>query len=220
MCGRYSLIRIESLEERFSVRIPAAGLRPRFNIAPGTEVPVIVAGDSERRLEAMRWGLVPSWAADPSVGRPLVNARAETLAEKPSFRGPLERSRCLIPADGFFEWREGQPFYFRRTDAALFGFAGLFDEWQHPGGSPLRTCTIVTTEPNAVVRPVHGRMPAILRPEHEAAWLAPGSLNAGMLQEVLTPYPAAAMEGYPVQAAVNDPAREGEEAIRPVKRWW
>jgi putative SOS response-associated peptidase YedK len=220
MCGWYSLIRIENLKERFSVRIPAAGLRPRFNVAPGTEVPVIVAEDSERRLEAMRWGLVPSWAADPSVGRPLVNARAETLAEKPSFRGPLQRSRCLIPADGFFEWRERQPFYFRRTDGELFAFAGLFDEWQHPGGSPLRTCTIVTTEPNAVVRPVHGRMPAILRPDHEAVWLGPSSLDAGALREVLAPYLAEMIEGYPVSAAVNDPAREGEEAIRPVKRWW
>ncbi len=216
MCGRFTLHHnLEELEERFAVA-PAGEAggdsEPRYNIAPPQDV-LVVTQNGARRLEAYHWGLIPSWAKDVSVGNRMINARAETLAEKPSFRTALSRRRCLIPADGFYEWQvtgtgakpAKTPMHLRLTDGGLFAFAGLWDEWRGPDGVALRSCTIITTAPNAVAAPIHDRMPAILRPEDEALWLAPSLSEAGALLSLLGPYPASAMEAYAVSRQVNAP---------------
>jgi putative SOS response-associated peptidase YedK len=224
MCGRYSLVCIDDLGQRFRVHIPTFGLRSRFNIAPGTDVPVIVAGGTDRRCVSARWGLVPSWAKDPAIGRRLINARAETLTAKPAFGRLVARKRCLIPASGFYEWTPvGQgriPYYIRMQDDCLFAFAGLYDDWHDPAGQTVTTCVIITTEPNEVVRPIHTRMPAILREGDEEHWLAAHPLPAAEIARMLAPYPADGMEAYPVSTAVNSPASEGEGLIRRGGGWW
>jgi len=217
MCGRYSLICIDDLGRRFRVHLPTIGLRSRFNVAPGAEMPVIMAEAGENHLIMMRWGLVPSWAKDPVIGRRLINARAETLAEKPSFRSLIRKKRCLVPVDGFYEWRRSStgriPYYIRRKDASLFGFAGLYDEWRDPAGSVLRTYTIITTGPNPLISPIHDRMPAIVREDDEAKWLGADPLPEPVIREILAPYPADALEAYPVPPDVNSPASEGGHLI-------
>jgi putative SOS response-associated peptidase YedK len=173
MCGRYSLLCIDDLGRRFRVTNPAIGFRSHFNIAPSTEQPVVVHGDANA-LVLMRWGLIPSWAKDPAIGHRLINARAETLFEKPAFRSLVKNRRCLVPASGFFEWEHGgkrkTPYYITVRGQALFAFAGLHDTWKSPDGSILRTYTIITTRPNDMVARVHDRMPAILLPQHEDIW--------------------------------------------------
>ncbi|HLJ57886.1 MAG TPA: SOS response-associated peptidase [Chthonomonadaceae bacterium] len=232
MCGRYTLrsstqqivMRFavaEVIDATFGYDDPAA---PRYNIAP-TQPIVVITENSPRVLVRMRWGLVPSWAKDPSIGSRMINARAETLPEKPAFRTALMRRRCLIPADGFYEWRkEGksgkvrQPVRFRLKDDGLFAFAGLWDEWGAPDGSPLHSCTIITVEANAVVAAVHDRMPAILRREDEAEWLDSSNTAVGDLLPLLAPYPSEEMEAYEVSRRVNSAAAEGPECIKPVDR--
>jgi putative SOS response-associated peptidase YedK len=167
---------------------------------------------------------VPRWAKDPKGGARMINARAETLAERPAYRGLLRRRRCLIAADGFYEWAEGpggrkakQPMYVRLTTGEPFAFAGLWDEWRPPaGGEPLRTCTIVTTEANALVAAFHHRMPVLLAPEVEAVWLDPGLTDPDHLRSLLVPYPAAAMEAYPVGPAVNAVANDDAQLVLPL----
>ncbi len=159
---------------------------------------------------------MPSWAKEISIGSRLINARVETIAEKPSFRTALARRRCLIPADGFYEWKEADnpeeggrtPMHIRRRDGALFAFAGLWDEWQAPDGSPLRTCTIITGTPNPLMAPIHDRMPMILRREDENSWLEPGPHDTQSLLSLLAPYPAAEMEAYAVSRQVNSPGTD------------
>jgi putative SOS response-associated peptidase YedK len=172
MCGRYTMHHSsEQVTMRFCVNQTITSLPERYNIAPTQAVSVVVEGDGGRFLDAMQWGLVPSWAKDPGIGNKMINARAETIQEKPSFKVALARRRCLIPADGFYEWKtEGkarQPMHIRRKDGELFAFAGLWEEWRQPDGMPLRTCTIVTTTPNELMEAIHNRMPAILLPEEE-----------------------------------------------------
>jgi putative SOS response-associated peptidase YedK len=193
--------------------------QPRYNIAPSQSI-LVVTENSPRTLQAMQWGLIPSWAQDPGIGNRLINARAETLAEKPSFKTALVRRRCLIPADGFYEWQRiganKQPMRIHRKDDALFGFAGLWDEWRSPEGAPLRTCTLITVAPNALMTPIHNRMPAILRPEDEAAWLAPTTRSVPDLLSLLLPYPDAELEAYAVSKAVNTPTVDDPGCILPV----
>jgi putative SOS response-associated peptidase YedK len=192
-------------------------------VAP-TQAVVTVTDDGTRRLEEMRWGLVPRWAKDPKGGARMINARAETLAERPAFRGVLRRQRCLIPADGFYEWAEAasgrmakQPMYVRLRTGEPFAFAGLWDEWRPPaGGEPLRTCTIVTTEANALLATFHHRMPVILAPEVEAVWLDPALTDPEPLRSLLVPYPAEAMEAYPVSPAVNAVANDDAQLVLPL----
>ncbi|MGC8783782.1 MAG: SOS response-associated peptidase [Armatimonadota bacterium] len=220
MCGRFTLTQpTQAVAERFGVQCILFEFTPRYNIAPSQPVAVIMQ-DGGRRLEACRWGLVPFWAKDPEIGNRLINARAETLAEKPAFKYSLTRRRCLIPADGFYEWRkEGGrrvPVYIRKRDGGLFAFAGLWDEWQSPDGSPLRTCTIITTEPNALVASIHNRMPAILMPEHEALWLDTSLKEPAQLLAMLQAYPEAEMEAYPVSPRVNNPNNDDPLCIQPV----
>ena len=208
MCGRFTMHHTrEQVALRFDVQTVEAAPQERFNIAPTQPVAVVMEQDDERVLDALQWGLIPAWAKEPGIGNKLINARAETLAEKPSFRQALKKRRCLIPSDGFYEWKkEGtarQPMHIRRIDSDLFAFAGLWEEWKAEDGRPLRTCTIITVAPNEVLLPIHDRMPAILRPEDEAAWL--NETDTGLLLSLLRPYPAEQMEVFAVSKKVNAP---------------
>jgi putative SOS response-associated peptidase YedK len=219
MCGRYSLIFIDDLGNRFRIFNPMIGSRSRFNVAPGNEMPVIVH-NKKNELVMMKWGLVPNWVTDiQSTQRP-INARAESLSENPSFTGLLTNHRCLVPASGFFEWKkEGNrkiPFYFHLPGAPLFAIAGLFDQWADPTGNLLTTYTIITTAPNKFVAKIHNRMPAVLLPGNEDRWLSKVPPDTSDLKDLLAPFPAEKMEMYPVSSLVNSPDADDERVIRPV----
>lgn len=220
MCGRYSLLCIDDLGNRFRVHNPMIGLRSRFNISPGTRQPVIVQGTGGRELVQMQWGLISSARSDRIAARPIINARAETLLEKPRFRHLLDTNRCLIPASGFFEWKQALtekiPHYFHLPERPLFTFAGLFDTRRDPSGTILAAYTIVTTEPNPLVAQVHPRMPAILSRGNEERWLADAPVTAGSLKELLSPSPVGEMEMYPVPDLVNTPFVDDERVVRPL----
>jgi putative SOS response-associated peptidase YedK len=222
MCGRYTLSSPSDLvADLFELPSPPQ-LAARFNIAPTQEAPIVRVDDEDgqRRLEPLRWGLVPFWSKDVSIGQRLINARAETVAEKPSFRNSLKRRRCLVVADGFYEWQpvggRKQPFYFRRADAAPFAMAGLWDRWDKGEDAALETFTILTTEPNQLVAEVHRRMPVILHPADFARWLDPALDMADDLAELTAPFPADEMEGYPVSTFVNNPANDTPRCIEPL----
>jgi putative SOS response-associated peptidase YedK len=220
MCGRYTLHHSsEEIEERFEAEAGEEIVAPRYNIAPSQIIPVI-RPDGPREMAGCKWGLIPFWAKDPQIGHNLINARAETIAEKPSFKHAMAKRRCLIPADGFYEWQKRgkgprQPMYIRLRDGGLFAFAGLWEEWRSPEGETIRTCTIITTEPNELVAGIHNRMPTILKPDEEAAWIDPKSKVADLLP-LLRPYPAQEMEAIPVSRAVNRPAFDDAACIAPV----
>jgi putative SOS response-associated peptidase YedK len=223
MCGRYSLIFIDDLGNRFRVFNPMIGARSRFNIAPGNEMPVIVSDDTnvnKNNLVLMKWGLVPHWTRDLRSAKRPINARADTLTEKPSFAGLLKNRRCLVPASGFFEWKKKGtkkiPFYFHQPESPLFAFAGLYDQWNDPEGKTLLTYTIITVEPNDLVAKIHNRMPSILSGENEDRWLSKTSLSNGELKEILTPFPAEYLSMYPVSPLVNTPVADDELVIRPM----
>lgn len=225
MCGRYSLIVTDDLGARFRVYDPLIGLRSQFNVTPGREMPVVHDG-AEPGMECMVWGLVPFWAHDPSIGRKLINARAETVAEKPAFRASFAKKRCLVPASGFYEWKsekgEKVPFYYQLEGGGHFAFAGLFDTWHDPAGGERRTFVIITTDVNALVGKIHDRMPVILHREDEEAWLD-GESDPGLLENLLAPFPAEEMAGYRVSTKVNNPENEGADLIEPQEKgrtWW
>ncbi len=221
MCGRYALVVAGdgSLQRRFSLEELLDDPAPRFNVAPTQTLPVVVR-HSPNHLEMMRWGLIPSWAKDPSVGNRMINARAETVAEKPAFRRPFRSRRCLVPASGFFEWkREGtgkQPYFVHLTDEPLFAFAGLYDIWHDPQGQEVRSYTILTTDANDLMAPIHNRMPVILAREDEDDWLDPDISEPERLLPLLRPYPARAMEAYPVSRAVNSPMHDAPDVLLAV----
>jgi putative SOS response-associated peptidase YedK len=219
MCGRYSLIFIDDLGNRFRVFNPMIGSRSRFNVAPGNKMPVIVHKE-KNELALMKWGLVPHWVTDLQSAQRPINARSDNLSEKPSFTGLLTNHRCLVPASGFFEWiKEGSkriPFYFHLPESPLFAFAGLYDQWAGPEGNLLVTYTIITTEPNELVAKIHNRMPAVLLPENEDRWLSGLPLNTIDLKEILSPFPAENMEMYPISSLINSPDTDDERVIRPV----
>ena len=221
MCGRFSNHHSEAeVVARFGVGAVVFASPPRYNAAPSQMISAIVE-NGERKLVGLKWGLVPSWAKDPAVGNRMINAKAETLAEKPSFKRVLAERRCLIPADGFYEWKatgEGkQPYHFRRRDGGLFAFAGLWDEWRSPEGETLRTCTIVTVAPNELLAPIHDRMPSILKRKDEAAWLDPKGRDARAALGLLRPYPDDDFECYPVSRGVNSPRGDDPSFIEPFK---
>ena len=195
---------------------PPAGVRPRFNVAPSQTAPVARGAGPE--IAMLRWGLVPRWSRDPGSGPRPINARIETAAERPSFREALRRRRCLVPADGFYEWRRTpsgkRPWLFRLAGGRPMALAGLWERWEGPDG-PLETFTILTTRPNALVGRIHGRMPAIVPPEAIGRWLDERPLAPETLAAVAEPFPAEAMEAFPVTAAVNDPANDGPELVQP-----
>ncbi|MCS6844043.1 MAG: SOS response-associated peptidase [Caldilineales bacterium] len=219
MCGRFSIfIDPARLAERFQASLPPQGLVPRYNAAPRQDLPVILNAEPHA-IQLLRWGLVPSWAKDPAVGDRMINARAETLAEKPSFRAALHRRRCLVLADGFYEWQklDGSkiPLRIALKSGEPFAFAGLWEMWQAADGSLLRTFTIVTVPPNELIAPIHDRMPAMLLPEHEAVWLDDRAGVAAWL-DVLRPYPADRLVAYPVSRRVNSPANDDPSVVAPV----
>ncbi len=217
MCGRFTLtIEGQEIEARFGVYVPM-GYKPRYNIAP-TQGILALLNEGGRRLENLRWGLVPSWAKDPKIGNKLINARAETLFEKPSFRDAVKKRRCLIIADGFYEWRQTPkrvPVYVRLKSREPFGFAGLWDMWSSPEGQTLKTCTIVTTEPNELLRPIHDRIPVIVPRELEELWLDPSPKTSEELARVLRPYRAEELELFAVSSLVNSPANDRPECVEP-----
>lgn len=218
MCGRYTIVTpLVALAERFHASAPR-DLRPRYNIAPGQEV-LCVIRDGENRIEPLRWGLIPSWAKDPAIGNRLINARAETVAEKPSFRSAFAKHRCLVVADGFYEWRKvGKskvPVYIYLRSKRPFGFAGLYEHWKAPDGKETRTCTIITTGSNELVRPIHDRMPVILPEDAEDHWLDPGEHDRGRLQALLKPYPSEEMDAYDVAPVVNNTRHDAPDCIAP-----
>ena len=221
MCGRFTLTADQdSFEDRFSLTRFDLGWVPSFNIAPTQEVLTVTNDGSENRPELMRWGLVPSWAKDPKIGNRMINARSETLAEKPSFRTAFKRRRCLIPADGFYEWkREGKakkPMLITANPGGLFAFAGLWETWKQPDDSWLLTCAIITTSANEFMKSIHDRMPVILPRESEASWLDPEEQDTAMLSELLLPYDSGRMEAYEVSTLVNSPRNNFPEVIEPV----
>ena len=222
MCGRYTLNQTpKSVALRFEAAETIFEFPPRFNIAPSQAVPVITQnafGDGLRVLEGMRWGLVPSWAKDTNLGAKMINARVETLLEKPAYKRLLARKRCLIPADGLYEWKtEGKtklPFHIRFRDRHLFAFAGLWDEWEAPDGSPLRSCTIVTGAPNPLVAGIHDRMAVILRPEDETVWLD-NSVDTMTAFRCLRTYPDTELEAVPVDKRVGNVVFDSPDLLAP-----
>jgi putative SOS response-associated peptidase YedK len=221
MCGRFTLqTQIDDLAKHFGLgKVP--DLLPRYNIAPTQPVATVLVLTGDRQFKLMRWGLVPFWAKDLSIGSRMINARAETVAQKPAFRKALQDRRCIIMADGFYEWqtkgRAKQPFYIVGRDRKPFGFAGLWDRWEPTeGGDPIESCTIITTTANEVVSPFHDRMPAILDPEDYDLWLTPAVHEPERLLPLLRSYPAEKMEAYAVSNVVNSPAHESAECVKPV----
>ncbi len=208
MCGRYAIVLAGdgTLQRRFSLEELRDDPQLRFNVAPTQTLPVITR-NSPNRVEMMRWGLIPSWAKDAAIGSKMINARAETVAEKPAFRRPLRSQRCLVPATGFYEWqRDGDrktPHFIHLPGEPLFAFAGLYDAWRDPDGQTVKTYTILTTEPNDLMASIHNRMPVILRREDEDEWLDPNNTKPEHLLPLLRPYPAGAMAAYPVSRSVN-----------------
>jgi putative SOS response-associated peptidase YedK len=219
MCGRFTIAPLVDLFDRFHVpeRVPLP--LPRYNVAPSQEVPVVIR-DGGNRIAMMRWGLVPSWTKDLRDARKPINARAETLTERPTFRGSLRHHRCLVPSTGFYEWKkEGSgkvPYFIHLKGGALFAFAGLFDVWKDPEGAGLSTFTIITTAPNRTLSPIHDRMPAILREADEVRWLQPGPQEPATLAGILAPYPDGTLEAYRVSPQVNSPASDGPDLVVPV----
>lgn len=216
MCGRFTLFTDpEHLAERFQASLPADELRPRYNAAPTQQLPVIL-NDGPPAIQLLQWGLVPFWAKDPAIGSRMINARCETLTEKPAFRTAFKKRRCLVLADGFYEWQKTpdgkQPMRITLAAGEPFAMAGLWESWNAPDGSPLRTFTIITGEPNELVAPIHNRMPAILLPEHEAIWLD-NAAEPAIWQDILRPYPAERMTAYPVSRRVNFVGNDDAELV-------
>ena len=219
MCGRFALYSDPfTLAKRFEAEeLPE--LRPRYNVAPSQYIPIVREEDEKRRFELARWGLVPHWAKDVKIGYHMINARAETVAEKPAFRTAFKYRRCLIPADGFYEWqvkpdsKVKQPWFIVLRDREPRAFAELWEVWQSPEGEDLESCSIIVTDANELMRPIHDRMPVILAPEDWDTWLETEAKDAGGLQGLLKPYSAESMTAWPVSTKVNSPRNETAECI-------
>jgi putative SOS response-associated peptidase YedK len=216
MCGRYRLSRRKQLvEEYFESASEEEDWSPRYNIAPTQSVATVRQSGADRVLSSMRWGLVPSWAGDASIGNRLINGRSETVLQKAAFRDSFRMRRCLIPADGFYEWKksgkERQPFHFSMKDGVLFAFAGLWDRWKSSTGGMLESCSILTTAANDLLEGIHDRMPVILPPRHYRTWLTAPSVEAERLADLLVPFDPSFMSRYPVSSLVNKPQNEGPE---------
>ena len=220
MCGRYTL-RSRGKAKPYGVpesQLPL--LSPRYNIAPSQDVPVILERKHGRELEMLKWGLLPSWTKDADAdGGGLINARAETLERKPSFAESFLKRRCLIAADGFYEWKRSgkwkQPFFFQLKDESLFAFAGIWDVWQS-GDRSITSCAIITTTPNELLEPIHDRMPVMLTADAYDAWLRE-DCDARELKALLAPYPAAAMKSFPVSTRVNSALVDEPQLVEPIE---
>jgi len=221
MCGRYNLVTDgQAFIDAFQV-INRLDWRPRYNIAPSQPVPAIRREAEGRRAVLLRWGLIPHWAKDEKFGYHTINARAETVDRKPTFRAAFKRRRCLIPATGFYEWqkvdRHKQPWNIRLRDRELFAFAGLWEHWQGEDGKEIESCTIIVTDANEALRPIHDRMPVILDPADYDTWLDPETTDASRLKPLLGPWPAEAMECWPVSRRVGNPANDDPALLEPLK---
>ncbi len=224
MCGRFTNnAKPEQIKKEFKVGAKNPNLfQPRFNIAPAQRIDVVLESENERILSQLKWGLVPSWSKDTSISKGLINARAETLSEKPSFREAFKSRRCIIPASGFYEWQKKetgakQPFYFYLKEKEVFGFAGLWEQWlDKQTGELLETCTIITTEANEVLKPVHERMPVILKPENYDDWLDVKVKDTDKLQELLKSYPSEEMDSHTVSKNINYPDKDSPDLIKPL----
>lgn len=222
MCGRYTLAaEVEPLQARFQFETPVPDYAPSYNIAPSQGVLAVIRDEDANRAGLLRWGLVPSWAKDPKVGYRMINARAESAAEKPSFRRALRQRRCLVLADGYYEWqrRDGHkiPMYMRLRSHEPFAFAGLWERWRGADDTTLVTCTILTTEANEWIQPVHHRMPVILDPSQEALWLDRSVTEPDVLQPLLEPLQADILEAYAVSSQVNAARYNAPDCIVPVE---
>jgi len=223
MCGRYRLSRRKQVVEEYFDSVSDEDWSPRYNIAPTQPVPVIRQNPTEpvRELTLMRWGLIPSWTKGPTVGAGMINARAETASSKPAFRDALKIRRCLIPADGFYEWQRAakakQPYCFEVNEGELFAFAGIWDRWRDANGNALETCSILTTTPNAATSAVHERMPVILDPDTYDLWLDPGMRDVSVASDLLKPYDAQLMRCFPISTRINHVANDDEECSAPVE---
>jgi putative SOS response-associated peptidase YedK len=222
MCGRFTLrTSTKDIVKQFGL-LDAIDLKPRYNIAPTQHIAAIKLDPETgtRKLSMCRWGLIPSWADDLKIGYSMINARAESVAMKPAYRSAFKKGRCLIVADGFFEWKKvgsaKQPFFIRIKDDEPFAFAGLSEHW-HRGDQVIDSCAIITTEPNELMESIHDRMPVILSPEDYELWLEPDFHGQGKLLEMLKPYPAEEMEASPVSTTVNNPRNETKECIEAVR---
>ncbi len=223
MCGRFTLTANPAeQQEPFNNFTFPDKFAPRFNIAP-TQPILAIPNDDKFTADFFVWGLIPMWAKDPNIGNRLINARAETLPEKPAFRGSLKYKRCLILADGFYEWKtvDGKksktPFFIHMKDRKPFAFAGLWDSWNSPEGSQIKSTTIITTEPNELMSLLHNRMPVILHPRDYDKWLDPSAQTPDQLMPLLKPFPADAMDAYPVTPLVNKPVNDIPELVVPAK---
>jgi putative SOS response-associated peptidase YedK len=223
MCGRFC--QVSSAADIAAVfKVESGEISPRYNVAPSQSVVAIVRlpDPDDLQVKSLQWGLIPSWAKDPKIGSKLINARAETVSEKPSFRSALRKRRCLIPANGFYEWqqvegsRQKQPYFIGLQDERLFAFAGLYEQWGSPGGDVLETCTIITTTANELMAPIHERMPVILAEQDYALWLDPSFGEIDRLQALLDPYPASEMKLYPVSSLVNNPKNDSADCKQPM----
>jgi putative SOS response-associated peptidase YedK len=226
MCGRFvSSSAPDEIARYFGAQLGESLLEPSYNVAPTNDVFVVLATGETRRLEPMRWGLVPAWAKDPGIGSRMINARAEGLAGKNAYKRAFKRRRCIVPADGFYEWmavpgqRRKQPFYIHRADGDRLAFAGLWEAWRDPArpdDPPLRTCTVITGPANETVAKVHDRMPVILPPERWDTWLDPGVDDLDLLGTFLVPAPSSIITMHPVSTDVNVVRNKGPELIDPI----
>jgi putative SOS response-associated peptidase YedK len=212
-------ISIPEIAAEFDADDSGLDLRPSYNIPPGQDIAIII-NDSRNRIVRCRWGFIPSWAEDPKMGYKMINARAESAAEKPSFRNAFRKQRCLVPANGFYEWKkEGKsriPMYIHLISRKVFGFAGLYNEWTSPEGKQICTTTIITTNANALLEPIHNRMPAIIPREKESVWLEPSMQGKETLLTLVKTYPSEDMEFKKVSQMVNSPGNDSPECIEPV----
>jgi putative SOS response-associated peptidase YedK len=222
MCGRFALFSSPSMLARRFGTETTPGMEARYNIAPSQAIPIVRKEGDERRFAMAHWGLIPFWAKDAKIGYSMINARAETVAEKPAFRTAFKQRRCLIPADGFYEWqalpgaKTKQPWFVSLRNREPMAFAGLWEIWKSPEGRNLESCTIIVTAANDLTQPIHERMPVILAPEDWDTWLAPHQTNPKILKNLLQPYPGEEMTAWRVSMSVNNPKNDSEECTEPV----
>ena len=220
MCGRFTATNPKAILLEMVGEDEHLEIKARYNVTPGQTSTVVTVGeDGSRRLTEMRWGLVPSWVRKPTSGHRMINARVETVAEKPAFRDSIVHRRCVVAADGFYEWQRSsggkQPYLLRLNNGVPFGFAGLWDCWRSPDGRALDTFTILTTTANALVEPIHKRMPVMLNRQQREAWLVPWT-GSESIHQFCEPFPASAMEAIPVSEYVNNPAHDSVKCLQAV----
>ena len=223
MCGRFSIHTPESrIREAFNLEhTEPLGLQSRYNIVPSQQIPIIRVKETSREMVLAQWGLVPHWSTEPKTRYSTINARIESVAEKPTYRTPFKRRRCLIPADGFYEWKQAAgnkvPCHIHMKNSEVFAFAGLWDHWEGEGKA-LDSCTIIVMPSNAIMKPIHERMPAIIAPAHYDYWLDSGVTDKQEIMQYLTSAPSSQLSAYPVSTWVNSPRNNGERCIQPVNR--